>query len=602
MRHLGPGTPVSKQRPAGAIVTRGISLLALVAAACTAGADDATADPFANPEAGGEPSSPGDGSGTGDAASPGGTEDPAGGGGDAPVAPLPDGLPQDATELCGSSDVGFPVLRRLSRRELEQSLRDVFSPVLGDDWASSMSADGISEAGFDNDSGQLVVSRQTAREIAATAESLSGVLADELAGSLLPCAATAPDAACAGDFLDQYGRRLFRRPLSDQERQTYLEFWQTAQTATGDFSQSIGWLARGLVQSPHFIYRREIGVAQGDLHQLDAFEIATELAYTFSGTTPSDALLDRAESGELDSPQARVETARELLVDSGGVVFQTFFDAYVGHARVTTIAKAGVPEFAQLRGAMLEETRRFIDEVVFGLGGGSRELLTADFTTPSADLARFYGFEGESIPQSDFERVARPEGRGIGLLAQGSVLATLSRPDGSSPTKRGQWVFSRLLCNTIPAVPPAIPELNEALEDGAQPTTRQLYEELHAAGACASCHDLWDPIGFAFEHYDEAGRYRADEGGLTIDAASYVPNGGQILFEFDGQEDLATQLAEENVLQECMTGFLTTFAFGEELTCAGESRRAEFMRGDIGFVDYMASLAGEPHFSSRRLE
>jgi hypothetical protein len=303
------------------------------------------------------------------------------------------------------------------------------------------------------------------------------------------------------------------------------------------------------------------------------------------------------------SPEVLVDTARDLLLASDGRVLQSFFDAYVGHSRVTTIAKAGVNGFADLRESMLEETRRFIDEVVLNRGGGSRELLTADFTTPTLALANFYGFDGDSLPNADFDVVPRPEGRGIGLLAQASVLATLSRPDGSSPTKRGQWVFSRLLCNDIPNPPPAIPELGEALdEDAPPPTTRQLYEQLHAQGDCQGCHVLWDPIGFGFEHFDEAGRYRETEGELTIDASSYVPHQGVRLFEFDGQEELMTQLAEQQVIQECMTGYLSTFAFGGELTCAGEQRRVEFMNGSIGFVDYLVSLAGEPHFRERRTQ
>src|SRR4029453_8618828 len=138
----------------------------------------------------------------------------------------------------------------------------------------------------------------------------------------------------------------------------------------------------------------------------------------------------------------------------------------------------------------------------------------------------------------DFAVVERPAGRGIGLLAQGAVLATLSQPDGSSPTKRGLWGYKRMLCNVVPAVPPNIPEL-----DPPQPgerTTRQRYEEDHAQGSCQGCHSRWDPIGFGFEHFDEAGRYRELDGSLPIDTASHVNQGGAQLFEFDGQEDLMT--------------------------------------------------------------
>jgi hypothetical protein len=193
--------------------------------------------------------------------------------------------------------------------------------------------------------------------------------------------------------------------------------------------------------------------------------------------------------------------------------------------------------------------------------------------------------------------VPRPAGEGIGLLAQGSVLATLAQPNGSSPTKRGLWIYKHLLCNDVPPVPANIPTLG-APQPG-QRTTRQRYEEDHAQGSCQGCHGRWDPIGFGFEHFDEAGRYRADEGGLPIDTASHVPQNGQTLFDFDGEEDLMTQLVEQPLVHECMSQYLATYAFGADVSCGAETRRADFVSGQLGFIDYLASLAAEPRFTER---
>jgi hypothetical protein len=517
----------------------------------------------------------------------------AGGDGEGPDTPNPN--PGDPNAACPSSLPGEPSLRRLTRREVENSLRDVF-PVLGEAWRSTLSADTVSASGFDNDNEQLLVSKQTARELADTAESVGVAVSTNIA-QVLPCASTAPDASCAGQYLDSVGRRLLRRPLTETERTSYLAFFDTAQTATGDFATAIAWLTRGLVESPSFVYRREIGTDAGGVQQLDQYEIATELAYTFSGTTPSAELLDRAQRAELSSPDVLEATARDLLsTPRGREVIQSFFDSYVGHPRVTSMAKELVTNFAPLREQMLQETRSFIEEVIVNRGGGVKELFTADFTMLTQDLATFYG-NGFAVGASDFAPTPRPAGTGIGLLAQGAVLATLSQPDGSSPTKRGLWVYKHLLCNVVPQVPPNIPELGEP-EPGRR-TTRQRYEEDHAQGGCQGCHSMWDPIGFGFEHFNEAGQYRADEGGLTIDTASHVDDDGQQLFEFDGQEDLMTQLVEQPAVAECLSSYVTTFAFGEALDCAGETRRADFMNGSIGFVDYLASLAAEPRFSQR---
>jgi len=528
------------------------------------------------------------GGGTGGGSSTGGTD-----GMGTPTTPVETDPPGDPTALCAASEAGAPVLRRLNRREMENTLRDVF-PVLGTAWRSTLSADTVSDAGFDNDSSQLLVSKQTARELADTAESVGTAVAGG-AGQLLPC--NTPDAACVGQFLDGVGRRLFRRPLSDAERSSYLGFFDTAFAATSDFATSIGWLTRGLIESPAFVYRREIGAAQGAARQLDQYEIATELAFTFSGSGPAPELLDRASRGELNSPEVLQAAARELLgTPRGREVIQSFFDSYVGHSKVTSIIKQGegLDAFASVREQMLEETRRFIEEVIITRGGGVKELFTANITTPSVQLAGFYGF---GAPAADYAVVERPAGRGIGLLAQGAVMATLSQPNGSSPTKRGLWIFKRLLCNSVPPVPANIPELGQP--QPGQRTTRQRYEEDHAQGGCQNCHSRWDPIGFGFEHFDQAGRYREDEGGLPIDTTSRVNQGGEVLFEFDGQEDLMTQLVEEPIVAQCLSGYVTTFAFGGALSCSGETQRAAFMAGDMGFVDYLASLAAEPHFTQR---
>jgi hypothetical protein len=560
----------------------------LLAVACSAAGGDGT-DPTPIdlvPGAGGA-------AGTGGEVAVGGS---AGGSVTEPTPPL-DVEPGDATQLCGTSQAGPPVLRRLTRREVENSLRDTF-PVLGGAWRSTLSADTVAESGFDNDNNQLLVSRQTARELADTAETVGVAVAGAIA-QVLPCATTAPDASCAGQLLDGVGRRLFRRPLSEAERSSLLGFFDTALTATGDFAQGISWLTRALIESPSFVYRRELGTAAGEVHQLDQYEVATELAFTFSGTGPDDTLLDRASRGELSSPEVLEQAARELLVTPRGQeVIQNFFDGFVGHSRVTAIAKAGVEDFAARREDMLNETRAFISEVIVNRGGGFKELFTANITAPTAQLAEFYGPEFP-VPATPNEVIERPAGRGIGLLAQGAVLATLSQPNGSSPTKRGLWVYKHLLCNTVPNVPPNIPELDPP-QPGAR-TTRQRYEEDHAQGSCQGCHSMWDPIGFGFEHFDEAGRYRETEGSLPIDTSSRVEQGGETLFEFNGQEDLMTQLVEEPIVSQCMSAFITTFAFGEAVSCAGESRRAEFMAGDLGFVDYLASLAAEPHFVQRRV-
>jgi hypothetical protein len=246
---------------------------------------------------------------------------------------------------------------------------------------------------------------------------------------------------------------------------------------------------------------------------------------------------------------------------------------------------------------MVDETRRFIDEVIVQKGGGVKQLLTANTTNPSKDLAAYYGFPA---PASDFATVTRPAGKGIGVLAQGSFLASHANSDASSPTQRGLFAYSRLLCGTPLTVPPNVPALSVAAQTN---TTRQRYEVAHAQGACSGCHRRFDPIGFGFEHFDEGGRYRDMQGGEAIDSAASVPGPDMNpIFSFKTQEELVTGLANLPVASQCFSAYLATYAFGSTDSCLGQSKAAALQAGTIGIVDALAALASEPHFTQRKAQ
>src|SRR5689334_5037477 len=144
--------------------------------------------------------------------------------------------------------------------------------------------------------------------------------------------------------------------------------------------------------------------------------------------------------------------------------------------------------------------------------------------------------------------MARPAS-GVGILAQGSILAGNANSQGSSPTRRGLLVLEKFLCHARPLAPPNVPSLEESAPANEARTTRERYERLHATSSfCRGCHSRFDPIGFGFEHFDEIGRYRDDEKGNAIDARGQFdkddPNDGRPqTATFDGFADLVNQLA-----------------------------------------------------------
>ena len=577
----------------------------LLGVAACGGGSDVSPPPGSGPETPGEnpnappgvetPDTPPPGTSAPPASSDdGSSEDPA----TPPTMPPPkeDGVPQAMS--CEQSAVGDSVLRLLTRLEFENTVNDIFPGIAGQ-WTQSLPGNSVSEAGFDN-SASARVGAQTGQLLLRTAESIGDAVTGDAFATILPCSAQAADRACAASFVEQYGRRLFRRALTAEEQERYLSFFDSA-LAQADFPTAMKWVTVGLVQSPNSVYRSEIGTLGDDgTRQLTPHELATLLAYTFGGTTPSEELLAEAESGALSDPVAR---ARELLEsESGRQAFHRFFEGYVGYTTTASKQKPnaltdGIP-FNDVSADMVRETRAFIEEVVYEQQGSLQDLLTANQTYPSQRLASYYGFPA---PSADFAPIERPAGQGVGLLAQASFLASHANSDGSSPTQRGLFAYTRLLCRVEPPLPDDVPQLSEP-EPGVR-TTRQRYEEIHAGeGSCANCHALFDPIGFAFEHFDEAGRYRETEASLEIDPSGALSNRDGQQISFDGQEALVQALAQEPEVHECFAAYLSTYAFGTSEACLGASAAAGLQSGEYNLLDAYAALAGEPHFSQRRSE
>jgi hypothetical protein len=467
-------------------------------------------------------------------------------------------------------------------------------PGIENQWTSTLPASSLSVFGFDNDS-STVVSNQFARALLETAESIANAVTGTAFSALLPCSASSPNATCADDFLNRYGRRLFRRPVTADERARYRAIHDSV-AARSDFKTGIKWMTVGLIQSPHAVYRRETGTAAGGMRTLTPHELATELAYTYTGSTPTEELLTLADSGNLGDLPALAQSL--LATDRGKQAVQRFFEAYLGYTRATAIEKTNVAGYADRADDMVQETRAFIDGVVLTGGGGFRELLTSPMTYPSRDLATFYGL---TAPATDYAAVMRPADRGLGILAQGSFLSTHANSKASSPTLRGLFAFLRVLCQPKPEVPGNVPPLGEP-EPGVR-TTRQRYEEVHAqpGSSCEGCHSLFDPIGFGFEHFDEVGRYRADEAGLPIDASGQVlgPTGDP-LFMFESQEALVQGLADQEASYQCFSAYLALYAFGSPQSCLGPSSAEALFAGTKGITRAFADLTTEPHFTQRR--
>lgn len=509
-------------------------------------------------------------------------------------------MPKTDEAVCAAADVGPPLLRRLTNVELENTLGDIF-PGIKPSWQGvKLGVDPVSTTGFANDAAVLQVSQQTAQEILDTAEEVAGLVTQSAQlAQVLPCSTSGADRTCAETFVTNYGRRLFRRPLTATEKADYLSVFDGV-LAKSSFATGIKWTLVALIQSPSAIYRSELGVPEGGARKLTPYEVATELAYNYSGTTPTAALLDKAERGELSSP-ATLQTEAKALLESarGQAVVQQLFRYWFRYERAASVTRPDLANYFTVRTSLVQETQRYLDQVMLKDRGGIKSLLTADYTFVDQTLATHYGFG--SAP-SGFVRVSRPPQWGVGLLAQGSVLAANAQAQNSSPTQRGLLVFEKLLCNQRPHPPPNIPALPPSMTGTT--TTRDRYEKQHVSDSCRFCHKQFDPIGFTFEHFDEVGRYRASEKGLPIDDSGRVMTASDaVLFETQGLSGLAQTLAARDDVRSCAADMMAIYTFGfseNQPRCLIQKIRPELASNETAFVDYLTQLATSAHMITRR--
>jgi hypothetical protein len=482
-----------------------------------------------------------------------------------------DGAPVSCDE--GSVPGTTPRLVRLSHRQYDNTVRDLLQLSAEDEPSSEFLSDPPVK-GFDNNASALVVKDRLGRDYRRAAESLAEQVTtpDKLA-TLLPCTPEGDGSACAGQFIAQFGRRAFRRPLTASETASYAGFYAQGsglyEQGSG-FEQGVRFVLEAMLQSPHFLYRIELSdsVESGIKIPLSGPEVATRLSYMLWNSGPDEALLTAAESGDLATPEGVEAQARRLLADERARDPVADFHAqWLDLRKLTNLQKSTdvFPNYKpEMAPAMAEETQRFIQQVIFELDGDYAALMTAPFTYVNADLASIYGLQGIG---PDFTEVdLDPLQRG-GILTQPSMLATHAFPHLSSPIHRGAFMQTQILCNPPPP-PPGDADFNLPPVEGEIKTTRQQVEaHTESKEYCAGCHkNLVNPPGFAFENYDALGQWRTEENMVPIDAASefYGKYGTQ--FVFTDAIDMIDQIVASEEGPRCYLTqwFRYGFARGEQ--------------------------------------
>ncbi|MEZ4221430.1 MAG: DUF1592 domain-containing protein [Polyangiaceae bacterium] len=501
---------------------------------------------------------------------PGGTESGGGGGG--------------STQVTKDSLLPTPRVARLTHTQWENTVADLFGLDTPTGRSASFPKD-PTQAGylFENDATALSVDgaiwgayQRAATELADEVVKDVGIM-----GRILP-PAVGDDDARARAFIEAFGLRAYRRPLTTSEIDELFALYKQATPSAGldAFSAGIRMLLSAFLQSPLFLYRVESSTAKkGGAVPLNSYEVASRLSFMLWNSMPDDELFADAKSAKLTTADGVEQAARRLLksprardviVDFHQTVLEVDkFSVIKPQAAFFPNAPADLPTLAE------QENTRFLQFLLEG-GGSYRDLLTSNVTFVNDDLAQIYGLSGNF--DGTFTQVTLPASERRGVFTQVGFLATNAGSKDPDPIHRGAYLARRINCINVSAPPGNIPPLPAS--DGR--SNRQTVEDHteQPGSDCANCHSVYiNPFGFPFEMYDAIGAVRTDDNGHPIDTATEPLIDGENRAVADAV-DLAQQMAESTSVHECYAKYWVEYSFNRKS-----------LPQDEGIVRHLGSLS-----------
>lgn len=482
------------------------------------------------------------------------------------AAPAPGEPPPIVTACTDSPTPGTAPLRRLSHEEYQNALVDLFGdPALAQQATQDLLQDPVS-LGFRNSARFLDVKLVMAQAYMKGAELFATEQVRTLA-TWLPCASSGGE-ACARQVLDGKLKQIYRRPLTADEKSTYLTLFRTGSTGTGaTFATGIEWMLVTALQSPNFLYRPEV---EGDLNAraLTPHELASRLSFLLWRSIPDEALLLAAEQGRLTTKEDVEREARRMLEDPRAERIFEFFEQWldideVNPLRRDAAAFPGLP--TTLSDDLRAEAKELVRQTVLrGEGGGTLEtLMSAPYSYVNGSLAAHYGVPAPQ--QSGFQKVSWPGNKRGGLFMGTAALVSHDKLARTSIVNRGLRVRTLLMCQTIPAPPDDVPLNLGAIDATFSQADRLAQHRLNPS--CAGCHALLDPLGEPFENIDAVGRERTvDEAGRPIVTKGAIAGASDASLNgpvADGAE-LLRKLAQADEVRACVVTQAFRFSHGRE--------------------------------------
>lgn len=520
----------------------------------------------------------------------------------------------------GSSTTGFtahlpesralPRIARLTHFQWTNSVQDLLRLKEPPALAGDFTPDAI--IGFDTNSAQLRMSSSLREDYERAAEALASQVVNdpEALARLMPSDAPAEPTARARAFIESFGLRAYRRPLTAEEVSQYLTLFERAPELAPEldaFSAGVMLSIRLFLQSPFFLYRTELEQEEVNGRiALNGYEVAAKLALAVTGSIPDDALLAAAASGGLDGDDTQGTVGREVE----RLLVTPRVKATSLHAHTQTLAlsrysliqrdTAVYPEFTPTTAKSIRASAESFLGALYDEDQGLRWLLTSTEAFVDSNLAPLYGVAGTF--GSELDRVDLAGLPRKGFLTQVGFLALFAGEHQPDPIHRGVFINHQILCVDI-SPPPNI-TLPPIPENQPNQTNRQVIEAINGKGTCgAACHaTIINPAGFAFEHYDPLGRYRTTDSGLEVDASDTIRLDGEEV-QFSDALEFVEMLAESDAAHHCYARNLLSYLNGHLADASDaatlDAALAQSKAQDLSTKDLIRGLVQSESFLTR---
>jgi uncharacterized protein DUF1592/uncharacterized protein DUF1588/uncharacterized protein DUF1595/uncharacterized protein DUF1585/uncharacterized protein DUF1587 len=485
----------------------------------------------------------------------------AGGGGSvsgaSATAGAPEGGPGATTDFsCTSTspDPGPTSILLLTRAQYLNTLNGLFGAVVPDLTSALGPDNSYQTTQFGLVQGDVDVTALQSYQAAAESVAAAVVASSTTLAAVAPCTAGANQRSCAQSFVQNFGSLAYRAPITDPaDVARHMALYDLGATTSN--AHGIELVLRGMLQSPRFLYRVEVGTTEQvspNAVKLSGYELAARLSYDVWNSLPDAQLTQAAATGALTTKaQVSAQLTRMLQDPRGATLVRSFLEGLTQVASLPYTVKDATmfPDWnkpgSTLPASMQGQARAFFDDVLNNQGGTLTALLTSPTVFFNADLGSYYGVTGGST----FQSLQLDPTKASGLLTLPALMTLMAKPDESWPIYRGEFVRESLLCQQLPSPPPNIPP-PPAVEAGV--STRERLSEHETNPSCSSCHTLMDPIGFGFENFDAVGKYRTTDGNQPVDANGSIIATEDINGPFNGVSQLGAMLVRSVQVQECV--------------------------------------------------